>query len=134
MTKVDVASMAHSLEVRAPFLDHRFVESALAVPTGWKLRGWHDKHILRAAFADLIPGPIARRGKQGFAVPLGAWFRGELSGLLDELLLSREARTRDIFRPREVRRLVEEHRTGQAGHEHRLWALLFLEMWCRMTL
>ncbi|MBI4616923.1 MAG: asparagine synthase (glutamine-hydrolyzing) [Planctomycetes bacterium] len=134
LTKVDVASMAHSLEVRTPFLDHRVVEAALAMPTSWKLRGWKEKYVLKRAFADLLPPVVRTRAKMGFAVPLGAWFRGELSGLVGDLLLSRNARVREFFRPAALERLVREHRTGARSHEYKLWSILFLEMWCQVFL
>ena len=134
LVKVDVASMAHGLEVRSPFLDHRVVEAALAIPTRWNFRGTASKWILRRAFADALPEGVRRRGKQGFGVPLGDWFRGELSGLLRDLLLDPSARIGRWLRLPVVHRLVAEHLAGRASHEYRLWSLLFLEMWCRRFL
>ena len=134
LVKVDVASMAHALEVRSPFLDHRVVEAALAIPTRWKLRGTTSKWILKRAFAESLPPAIRKRGKRGFAVPLGDWFRGELRELACDLLLDRDARIGRFLRLEPVRRLVVEHLAGRASHEYRLWTLLFLEMWCRRFL
>ena len=133
LVKVDIASMANSLEVRSPFLDHEMVEFALRLPTTVKMGalGTKTKKLLRDAFADLLPEPIRRRGKMGFGVPLAAWFQRELRGLLHDTLLSPECLARGYFQPDAIRRLVEEHTRGAADHADRLWALLNLELWHR---
>ena len=127
LPKADIASMAHSLELRAPLLDHRVVELGLALPASLKTRGLTGKIALRRAFADDLPPQVARRGKTGFGVPLGRWFRYDLRELARDAL----ARDRGWFRPAEVRRLLEEHESGRADHGHRLWCLLMLELWVR---
>ena len=134
LTKVDVASMAHGLECRCPFLDHELVELVGRMPVDRKLRWGRSKAILKEAFADLLPGPIARRRKMGFGAPLDRWLRGELRGMLEETLFSRDARDRGWFAPAAVRRLVDEHQSGRWDHSHRLWALLTLEAWARRRL
>jgi asparagine synthase (glutamine-hydrolysing) len=123
LPKSDIASMAHSLELRSPLLDHRVVELGLSLPARLK-RG---KLALRRAFADDLPPVVAARGKTGFGVPLAAWFRGELRDLAGDLLLG----DRGWFERRAVERLLDEHRAGRADHGHRLWTLVMLELWQR---
>ncbi|MFP4056918.1 MAG: asparagine synthase (glutamine-hydrolyzing) [Candidatus Brocadiia bacterium] len=133
LAKVDIASMAHSLEVRCPFLDHGVISLGLSLPTRVKMGalGTSTKKLLRQAFADLLPEPIRRRGKMGFGVPIGAWFRGPLAPYLRDVVLCEQALERGYFRPQALRRLVEEHARGQADHADRLWALLNFELWHR---
>lgn len=131
LVKVDIASMAHSLEARSPFLDHELVRFAASIPSKWKLRGGTGKYILKDAFADLLPPDIRRRGKMGFGVPLGRWFRGALRERLREVVLDPAALSRGYFDPARVRELVEEHAGGARDHSPRLWALLVLELWHR---
>jgi len=131
MTKVDIASMAHSLECRQPFLDHRVVELAARIPLRYKLRRGRGKRILLETFADVLPRAIRRRSKMGFGVPLDAWFRGPLAPFAREVLLDPSTSRRGYFRSDSVRRLVEEHQAGRFDHSYRLWALLVLELWQR---
>ncbi len=131
LVKADRMSMAHSLEVRSPLLDHHVMELAAGLPQNWKVRGWTTKRFLRQAFVDLVPVDTRRRGKQGFAVPLGVWFRGQLRDLACDVLLGSTARQRGWFQPAAVQRLLDEHQSGHADHGKRIWALLMLEMWCR---
>ena len=129
LTKVDVASMAHGLECRPPFLDHRVVELAARMPVACKFQHGQGKRILRKAFGDLLPPQIQRRRKMGFGVPLAHWFRNELQSFARDAILSPEAMARGYFRPEAVRRLWEEHQSGRFDHSYRLWALLILEVW-----
>jgi asparagine synthase (glutamine-hydrolysing) len=129
MTKVDIASMAHSLECRQPFLDFRLVELAATFPISWKLRGSTGKRILRRAFDRLLPNEIWMRKKMGFGVPLDHWFRGDLKPMTHDLLLSETSKARGFFRPEYIERLVREHEQSQFDHAHRLWSLLVLELW-----
>lgn len=131
LTKVDVASMAHGLECRAPFLDFRVAELAIGMPLALKIRGMQGKRILRDTFAELMPPAVRRRGKMGFGVPLDHWFRGQLRELTRDVLLGSRARERGLFRPATVERLVDEHQQGRFDHSYRLWSLLVLEMWFR---
>lgn len=131
MTKVDIASMAHGLECRQPFLDHRVVELAARMPLREKFRRGRGKRILLEAFADLLPEPITRRKKMGFGVPIDHWFRGPLAGYVREVLTDPSTLGRGFFRPDVVRRLVDQHVGGQFDHSYRLWALLVLELWQR---
>jgi asparagine synthase (glutamine-hydrolysing) len=133
LVKVDLASMAHSLECRAPFLDHRVVELAVGMPLDRKirLRSGRTKVVLKQAFSDLLPPVIRKRSKMGFGVPISRWFREELSQELKEVLLDSACLNRGLFRPETVTRLVTEHLSGKREHSHRLWALLMLELWFR---
>jgi asparagine synthase (glutamine-hydrolysing) len=127
LLKADLASMAHSLELRSPFLDHEVVALGLALPDSLKTRGREGKVALRQAFAADLPTEVAGRGKTGFGVPLGRWFRSDLRDVAHDLL----SRDRGWFRPETVRRLLDEHESGRADHGHRLWCLLMLELWVR---
>lgn len=131
LTKVDIASMAHSLECRSPFLDVRVAELAIGMPLELKLRHGVGKCILRETFADVLPPAVRRRGKMGFGVPLDHWFRGELRDMARDVLLGSPARDRGLFRPEAVVRLLDDHQQGRFDHSYRLWALLFLELWFR---
>ena len=133
LVKVDMASMAHSLECRAPFLDHRVVELAMAIPINRKMRfrSGRSKVILKQAFADLLPPAIKARSKMGFGLPVGRWFRSELKGELEAVLLDPVCLNRGLFRPDAVERLVAEHTAGKRERTHQLWALLMLELWFR---
>jgi asparagine synthase (glutamine-hydrolysing) len=132
LRKADLASMAHSLELRAPLLDTDVLELTLALPDALRTSGRRGKVALRRAFADLLPEPVAARGKKGFGVPLAAWFRGDLQDLTRDLLLDSRARSRGWFRPAAVERLVADHVSGRADHGHRLWCLVMLELWQRL--
>jgi asparagine synthase (glutamine-hydrolysing) len=127
LLKADIASMAHSLELRSPFLDHEVIALGLALPDSLKIRGREGKVALRRAFAADLPAEVARRGKTGFGVPLGRWFREDLRETAHDLLST----DRGWFRQSEVRQLLGEHESGHADHGHRLWCLLMLELWVR---
>jgi asparagine synthase (glutamine-hydrolysing) len=131
MTKVDIASMAHGLESRCPFLDYRVVEFAASLPVGLKYRWGQGKRLLRRTFADRLPSEVWTRKKMGFGVPLSHWFRDELRSLTRDVLLSSSAINRGYFRPAAVEQLITEHESRDYDHSHRLWALLFLELWLR---
>ena len=131
LPKSDIASMAHSLELRSPLLDHKVLELGLSLPERLKQRGLEGKLALRRAFADDLPTLVAGRGKHGFGVPLAAWFRGELRPLARDVLLDERARARGLFDHEAVARLLEDHNAGRADHGHRLWTLVMLELWLR---
>lgn len=131
LTKVDIASMAHSLEVRQPFLDYRLVEFAAALPIRLKYRGGRGKWLLRRTFGDLLPPNIWTRRKMGFGVPLEHWFRHELRDLTHDMLLGDTTRTAAFFRRQVVEQMIAEHESRQFDHAYRLWALLVLELWLR---
>lgn len=130
-TKVDIASMAHSLEVRQPMLDHRVVEFAASLPVNLKFRGRAGKLILQDTFGSMIPSSIFNRKKMGFGIPIGAWFREELKPMVHETLLADNARIAPIFRADVVAEVVRSHETKEQNHGYRLWNLLILEKWLR---
>ena len=129
LPKSDLASMAASLELRAPFLDHRVIETGLALPPEARPRG---RRRCSQAFAAELPPEIAGRGKTGFGVPLDAWFRGELRARSEELVLA--GADRGLFRRAELERLLREHAERRSDHGHRLWCLCTLELWQRRYL
>ncbi|MEL6104379.1 MAG: asparagine synthase (glutamine-hydrolyzing) [Planctomycetota bacterium] len=130
-TKVDVASMAHSLEVRQPMLDHRVVEFAASLPVEYKFRGKRCKLLLEDTFGSLIPKSIFTRRKMGFGIPISNWFRDELKPMVNETLLAQDAKITPYFRREAVQRLVSAHENGEQNHGYRLWNLLILEKWLR---
>lgn len=129
--KVDRMTMAHALEARSPFLDTALIEYVSGLPDHFKLRGRTTKYILRQAFADLMPPAIQSRGKMGFGLPLGSWFRQDLRPYIEEHLCASEARINEYLRPEAVRTLWREHLEGRQDHEHRIWLLLTMELWLR---
>ncbi len=132
MAKVDVATMACSLEGRSPLLDHEFVELAYRMPGDWKLRGLTGhKWIFKEAFKDLLPAEILSRKKMGFGIPLGAWFRGPLKDFWADNVLSKDALARGYFTEKGLRELWDAHQSGRHDNGYRLWALLMLELWHR---
>jgi asparagine synthase (glutamine-hydrolysing) len=131
LVKVDIASMANSLETRSPFLDHRLVEFAAACPADLKLRRWKGKYLVKEAFRGRLPREVTARKKMGFGMPVAEWFRGELREPAREILLQKRTLERGYFSDEGVRRLLEEHQGLKRDHGYRLWALLFLELWFR---
>jgi asparagine synthase (glutamine-hydrolysing) len=129
LTKVDRASMAASLEVRCPLLDHEFCEFATRIPTAWKWQNGKGKRILIDAFRDRLPVELLTRGKMGFGVPLDQWFRGPLRELVHDSLLRKKFLDRGIVSPDFARYLVEEHESGRRNNHHQMYALLMLELW-----
>jgi asparagine synthase (glutamine-hydrolysing) len=131
LVKMDIATMASSVEARSPFLDHEVMEFAAALPPSVKRRGGESKIALKAAFRDLLPAAVIERSKMGFGIPLAQWFRRELTNVPQEVLLDPGSSSRDYFRVEEIERLIRDHTTGEADHSMRLWVLLQLEMWHR---
>jgi asparagine synthase (glutamine-hydrolysing) len=131
LTKVDRATMTHSLEARVPYLDHRFVEFCARLDPAQKIRGATHKHILKRVAERYLPADIVHRGKQGFVMPLTEWLAGRLQGELDEHLGPRGLAARGLFRDGVLPRLLVEHRSGRRNHAGRRWALLILERWFR---
>ncbi|MCU1282546.1 MAG: Asparagine synthetase, partial [bacterium] len=129
LVKADRTSMAHGLETRSPFLDTALIEYVARLPAS-HLRGTVTKRVLKHAFRDLLPRAIRRRGKMGFGVPLGAWFRGDLSERLHDYLGS-GARLRRFIDGDAVAALLREHDARIADHSQKLWLLLTLEVWLR---
>ena len=129
LTKVDRASMAVSLEVRAPFLDPRVAEFAASLPSDYKLRGHKTKYILKKAVNDLLPPFVTRRPKKGFGVPVAEWLKQKLRPMARDLLSPERVRRAGVFNPDFVSRLQDEHERGTANHRKLLWTLLMFELW-----
>ncbi len=132
LTKVDRMSMATSLEARVPMLDHVFLEWVAALGPRWKMRNGAQKFILKKLAARVgVPGEVLNRPKQGFALPLGQWMRGELKDLVLTTLLDAQTLQRGYFNPNGLRRMLDEHFQGRRDHSARLWRLLIFELWHR---
>ena len=129
LVKTDRASMAHSLEVRVPFLDPVVAELALALPTSQKVLALAKKRLLRRAAAGLVPRAIVHGPKRGFSIPAAAWLRGELRPFARDLLSPDALRRDGFFRPAEVTRLLDEHESGREDHSRALWGLLCFQLW-----
>ena len=132
LMKQDQMSMAASIESRVPFLDHPLVEFTATLPERLKLRGRTTKYILREAMRDYLPAEILSRGKMGFPVPVGRWFREAHRGIVEEFVLGERAASRNLFDTAYVRLLVNEHAEGMRDHTERLWALVNVEIWHRI--
>lgn len=131
MTKVDIASMAHGLEVRQPMLDYRVVEFAASLPIDLKFRGGRGKLLLQDTFGSRIPSNIFTRQKMGFGIPIHAWFRNEFKPLVRDTLLADDSPLHSILRREAVTELVRRHESGEQTEGYRLWNLLVLELWLR---
>ena len=129
LVKVDRASMAASLEIRCPLLDHCLAEFATRIPTNWKWRNGHGKRILLDALSDRLPPELLTRPKMGFGVPIDHWFRGPLRELVHDTLLSPTFLDRGMVSPEFVRYLLREHADGRRSNHHQIYALLMLELW-----
>jgi len=129
LVKVDIASMAHALEARSPFLDHEFMEFAATIPFDLKVRGRVKKYILKRALAGLLPDQILHRPKMGFGVPIDHWLRHELRDMAYDTLLSTQATGRGYFRQDTIQRMLDEQATRKVGWHYLLWTLLMLELW-----
>lgn len=129
LVKVDIATMAVSLEARSPFLDHHVIEFAASLPEKFKLRGLTTKYLLKKVLRKLLPSENLDRRKMGFGVPIGHWFRGKMQPFLREVVLSEKASKRGLFKPEIVRQLVDQHTEGKRDYSHQLWTLLMLELW-----
>ena len=132
LIKADRASMAASLEVRAPFLDHELLALAARIPANLKLNGRQTKAILKQAARGVLPDDIIDRKKHGFGVPVGRWFRDDLESYASEILLDPSALARGYFRPEVVRQILSEHASGARNHGQRIWTLLTFEWWHRL--
>lgn len=132
LAKIDRMSMAHSLEVRVPFLDHRLAELAAQIPPTEKLKQGMTKYILKKSMLGILPLEIIYRKKQGFAVPLSAWLREKLGEDAQRLLTDKLSMSRGYFDTNYIRQLLQLHRSGKEDHSHRIWALLVFEIWHRL--
>ena len=131
LVKVDRASMAASLEVRCPLLDHEFAQFAASIPLSWKRRNGTGKRILLEALSDRLPPALLTRPKMGFGVPLDQWFRGPLRELTWDTLTGQRFLSRGVVKPSFVRYLLEEHQSGRRSNHHQIYGLLMFELWRR---
>jgi asparagine synthase (glutamine-hydrolysing) len=129
LVKVDRMSMANSLEVRCPMLDHELAQLAARIPHAWKLKNGRGKYIFIRAVGHRLPPELLRQPKRGFGIPLGIWLRGSLRNFLWDHLTSREFLDRRMVSPEFVRHLLDEHDRGRRDNQHHLWKLLMLELW-----
>src|SRR5258707_13750957 len=134
LVKVDIATMANSLEARSPFLDHQVIEFAASLPVKFKLRGLTTKYLLKRMLTKLLPAENLERRKMGFGVPIGHWFRGQLQPFLRETILAEASLKRGLFKPEVVKRMVELHTRGERDFSPQLWTLLMLELWFQTLL
>jgi asparagine synthase (glutamine-hydrolysing) len=131
LVKVDIATMAHGLEARSPFIDHKVMEFAATLPSSMKVRHRTTKYILKEAFRTRLPADIIDRPKKGFSVPLRHWFRHELKEFAYDTLLDGRARQRGYFNMPQIERLLDEHASGTRDWQENIWILLMLELWHR---
>jgi len=131
LIKADKMTMATSVELRVPFLDHRLVELGGRIPPRLRIKGWETKYILKKALEPYLPKEILYRGKMGFPTPLAMMFKSELRGYVEEVLGSDRFADRGYFRPEAVRSMLREHAAGERDHHRVLWQLLVLEEWHR---
>lgn len=131
LVKVDRMSMANSLEVRAPMLDHRFMEFAATIPSRLKLKGKEKKYILKKALTPYLPQEILYRKKRGFDAPVDRWFRTELKQVTQDTLLAPQALERGIFQPEHLKTMWQQHQAGQRNFGYNFWTLLMFELWYR---
>jgi asparagine synthase (glutamine-hydrolysing) len=131
LVKMDIATMANSLEARVPFLDHKLMEFAAQIPSQLKLNGVKAKFILKKAFSGFLPRPILKRKKMGFGVPIARWMREELKNYVYDVLLDPKTLLRGYFKKEGIERLLREHLSLRYDHSAKIWALLFLEIWFR---
>ncbi len=127
--KVDRASMAASLETRAPFLDHLLIEFLAKLPIELKLRGFNGKYILKRAMRHRLPPDIIKRPKKGFGMPVAKWIKGELRPLVRDTFSIERINRRGLFNPAYVQRLLDQHERGEADHRKLIWTLLMFELW-----
>ncbi|MEQ1643020.1 MAG: asparagine synthase (glutamine-hydrolyzing) [Pyrinomonadaceae bacterium] len=129
LTKVDRASMAVSLETRAPFLDPRIGQFAASIPLDYKLRGSKGKYILKKSLEGLLPDEILHRKKKGFGIPIAEWLKGRLNPLMHDLLAPERLKDQGLFNAEYVQTLIAEHEKGMASHHKQLWTLLVFQLW-----
>jgi asparagine synthase (glutamine-hydrolysing) len=123
--------MAHSLEVRPPFLDHRIVEFAASLPSSLKIRGFQQKFLLRELMRGKLPEAVLKRGKTGFDIPAHDWFRGPLRALLIETLTPEAVRATGIFDAKAIQSLISDHMERRINAGYHLWGLLTLFLWMK---
>ncbi|HYH53969.1 MAG TPA: asparagine synthase C-terminal domain-containing protein, partial [Solirubrobacterales bacterium] len=131
LAKVDIATMAHSLEARSPLLDPELMQFAAALPAQMKIRGTEKKLALRSALRGWVPDEVLDAPKQGFVIPIAEWLRGDLRDLAYDTLLDPRARDRGYFEPAAVKGLLDRHMFGLEDRSQAIWTLLIFEQWHR---
>ena len=131
LTKTDRMSMANSLEVRVPFLDHKLVELAVSIPANVKIHGKATKHVLKGAMHDILPPEVLTRKKQGFGIPLRFWMKENLLEYTKEVLLDPVVEQRHIFNHKTLEHLLAITSKAKVEYGKELWAILIMELWCR---
>jgi len=131
LVKVDRCSMINSLEVRAPFLDYRFVEFVNTIPSKFKLKGRDSKYILKKSAEKILPKEIIKKPKQGFNIPLKEWFKDELNEFSKQILFDKRLSKRGIFNEKYIKKIFENHIKNKGDYSSNLWSLLKLELWFR---
>ena len=134
LTKVDRASMANSLEVRVPLLDHKLVEWGVNLPSNMKLNNGEGKYIFKKAYESKIDSNILYRPKMGFAVPLGSWFKGPLKNRVRDALLGETLRSTELFDMSYLQKMVDQHQSGTRDFTAPIWSLLMYESFYRQTI
>jgi len=129
LVKVDIASMAVSLEARSPFLDHHLIEFAASLPENLKVKNLELKYLLKKIAAKLVPKEVVHRRKMGFGIPISHWFRGEMKDFVKQILLSEKFAGRGIANPKYVEKLVSQHIEAKEDHSWKIWILIMLELW-----
>jgi asparagine synthase (glutamine-hydrolysing) len=129
LTLTDRLSMWHSLELRVPYLDHRFVDEAMTIPANLKIRGLNQKHILKQVAAKWLPAPVINHRKQGFEAPMGRWLRGPLKAMMQDTLATEALAAAGIFNVAEIERLKHEHLSGSRKHSKLLFSVLMFQLW-----
>jgi asparagine synthase (glutamine-hydrolysing) len=129
LVKVDIASMANSLEARSPLLDHNVIEFAASLPENLKMQRYETKSLLKKVAARLVPREVVYRRKMGFGVPVAKWFRGEMKDYVRDVLLSSKALRRGVVKAEAIEKYVNEHTEGKRDHSSQLWTILMLELW-----
>ena len=132
LVKVDVATMAHSLEARSPLLDHKLMELTASIPASRKLGRRRGKKLLRDAMSGILPPEILNRSKKGFGVPLAKWLRNDLSELMRDTLLSDDSQSKRYFDRPQLARIVDETQAGTDTYKYLVWDLMMLELWHRL--
>jgi asparagine synthase (glutamine-hydrolysing) len=131
LVKMDIASMANSLETRAPLLDHQLMEFSASLPSDLKIRNFSLKYMLKKVIKGMVPDEILKRPKRGFAIPVDKWFRGHLKNYLIDTIFSKNALNRGYFEPDKLKEVVDHHLSGRNDYGQHLWGLLVLELWHR---
>ncbi|MDD5594875.1 MAG: asparagine synthase (glutamine-hydrolyzing) [Candidatus Omnitrophica bacterium] len=132
LVKMDIATMANSLEGRSPFLDHKVIEMAARIPAGLKLKGITTKYILKKSLEGILPKEILSRKKMGFGMPVGRWFKKDMKGFIESILLSEDFFKSGIFNKNFVSTLLDDHNSGRKNNTHKIWCLLNFELWRQM--